>query len=96
MQKSLRFLLPERTIVIDRLQNTYGKKVCFIRFVEAWIERNRESGIVLLNKFIPLPEAYLNQYVFVTVYLETSILSIISEHEGIKDEILRQNFPYTL
>jgi hypothetical protein len=95
-QKSLRFLLPERTIVTDRLQNSYGKKVCFIRFVDGWIERNRECGIVLLNKFIPLPEVYLNQYVFVTVYLETSILSIVSEHDGIKDEILRQDFPYTL
>lgn len=95
-QKSLRFILPERTIVTDRLQNAYGKKVCFIRFVECWLERNKESGIVLLNKFVPLPEIYLNQYVFVTVYLETSTLSIISEHEGIKDEILRQKFPYTL
>lgn len=95
-QKSLRFLLPERTIVTDRLQSSYGKKVCFIRFLERWLERNRESGIVLLNKIVPLPEAYLNQYVFVTVYLETSILSIVSEHNGIKDEILRQDFPCTL
>lgn len=95
-QKSLRFLSPERTIITDRLQNTRGKKVCFIRFVEGWLERNRESGIVLLNKFVPLPEVYLHQYVFVTVYLETSILSITSEHDGIVDEILRQKFPYTI
>lgn len=95
-QKSLRFIVPERTIVTDRLQNANGKRVCFIRFVEAWMERNRECGIVLLNKFITLPEAYLNQYVFVTVYLETSVLSIVSEHDGIQDEILRQSFPYTL
>ncbi len=95
-QKSLRFLLPSKSIVTDRLQNTRGKKVCFIRFVEGWLERDRESGIVLLNRFVPLPEAYLHQYVFVTVHLETSILSIVSEHDGIRDEILRQDFPYTL
>jgi hypothetical protein len=95
-QKSLRFILPERTIVTDRLQNVYGKKVCFIRFVQQWSERGRESGIVLLNRFVPLPEVFLNQYVFVTVYLETSILSVISEHEGVTDEILRQSFPYVL
>lgn len=95
-QTSLRFVAPKRRIVTDRLQSTQGKKVCFIRFVEGWLERNRESGIILLNKFISLPEAYLNQYVFVTVYLETSVLSIVSEHDGITDEILRQDFPYTL
>lgn len=34
-QKSLRFLSPERSIVTDHLQNTHGKKVCFIRFVQS-------------------------------------------------------------
>lgn len=95
-QKGLRFLLPERPIITDHLHGTRGKKVCFIRFVERWLERNRESGIVLLNRFIVLPEAYLNQYVFVTVNLETAMLFITSEHDGIVDEILRQKFPYTL
>lgn len=95
-QKSLRFLLPERPIITDVLQGTRGKKVCFIRFVEQWLERDRQSGIILLNKFVQLPEAYLNQYVFVTVNLETSMLSIVSEHDGVVDEILRQPFPYTL
>lgn len=95
-QKSLRFLVPERTIITDRLQDTRGKKVCFIRFVEQWLERGRASGIVLLNRFVVLPEAYLNQYVFVTVNLETAMLTITSEHDGIVDEILRQKFPYTL
>lgn len=95
-QKSLRFLSPVRPIITDVLQGTRGKRVCFIRFVECWLERGRASGIVLLNKFVPLPEAYLNQYVFVTINLETSLLLITSEHEGIVDEILRQKFPYTL
>jgi hypothetical protein len=95
-QKSLRFLAPERIIVTDHLRDTRGKKVCFIRFVQKWLERNRESGIVLLNRFVTLPDAYLNQYVFVTVNLETAMLIITSEHDGIVDEILRQKFPYTL
>ena len=95
-QKSLRFLVPNRPIVTNRLQGTRGKKVCFIRFVEQWLERGRESGIVLLNKFIALPDMYLNQYVFVTINLETAMLFITSEHDGIVDEILRQPFPYTL
>lgn len=95
-QKSLRFLSPARPIITDTLQGTRGKKVCFIRFVECWLERDRQSGIILLNKFVQLPEAYLNQYVFVTINLETSMLIIASEHEGIVDEILRQPFPYTL
>ena len=95
-QKTLRFLSPARPIITDVLQGTRGKKVCFIRFVEQWLERDRQSGIILLNKFVPIPEAYLNQYVFVTVNLESSMLFIMSEHDGIVDEILRQPFPYTL
>ena len=70
--------------------------MCFIRFVEQWNERDRESGIVLLNRFVALPKAFLNQYVFVTVNLETAMLIITSEHDGMIDEILRQPFPYTL
>jgi hypothetical protein len=95
-QKGIRFLVPNQSIITDRLQYTRGKKVCFIRFVEQWLERDRQCGIVLLNKFVSLPEAYLNQYVFVTIHLETAVLVIISEHDGIIDEILRQPFPYTL
>jgi hypothetical protein len=95
-QKSLQFLSPKRIIVTDHLQGTRGKKVCFIRFVERWLEHDRESGIVLLNRFVALPEAYNNQYVFVTVNLETAMLSITSEHDGVVDEILLQAFPYTL
>jgi len=30
------------------------------------------------------------------VNLETAMLTITSEHDGIVDEILRQKFPYTL
>lgn len=94
--KRLRFLMPEQTIVTDRLLRTRGKKVCFIRFVEQWLERGGECGIVLLNRFVALPDAYCNQYVFVTADLGDATLAIVSEHDGIIDEILRQPFPYTL
>ncbi|MBI4739577.1 hypothetical protein HY772_08635 [Candidatus Woesearchaeota archaeon] len=95
-QKSLRFLLPDRAIVTNVLTNTRGKKVCFIRFVECWKERDQKAGIILLNRFVFLPKVYLNQYVFVTVNLETSTLSVVSEHDGVVDEILQQPFPYSL
>ena len=95
-QKSLRFIVPEQTIVTDTLKGTRGKKVCFIRFVERWNERERAVGVVLLNAFVSLPEPYVNQYVFVTINLETATLLVYSEHEGTSTEILRQPFPYTL
>lgn len=95
-QKSLKFLLPNRVIATDVLTSKRGKKVCFIRLVQSWSERERECGIVLLNRFIALPKAYLNQYVLATINLETASLSIISEHDGETDEILRQPYPYTL
>ncbi len=96
LQKSLRFLSPQRSIVADVLQGKRGKKVCFIRFVQSWLERDRACGVVLLNRFVALPEAYLNQYVFAVVNLETAMLHVTSEHDGEVDEILKMPFPYTL
>lgn len=95
-QRSLRYLNPEREIGSTILRSTKGKKICFLRFVERWNERERMSGIVILNRFVVINEIYLNQYVFVTLHLETALLSVCSEHEGISIEILRQPFPYTV
>ncbi len=95
-EKSLRYLPPDKRISTETLQSIKGKKIFFIRFVERWNERERESGITILNRFVNLPESFLNQYVFVTLNLETSSLSVLSEHDGITDEILKQPFPYTL
>lgn len=95
-QKSLRFLDPERQVPTDHLISVKSKKIFFIRFVERWNERERESGITVLNRFVHLPESFLNQYVFVTLNLETARLSVLSEHDGIVEEIFNQPFPYTL
>lgn len=96
VQRSLRFLHADRVIPTDHLVSTKGKKIFFIRFVERWNERERQSGVIILNRFVNLPESFLNQYVFVILNLEISTLSVLSEHDGITDEILCQPFPYTL
>lgn len=95
-QRSLRYLESGREVASDILRSTKGKKICFIRFVERWNESERTSGIVVLNRFVAIPETYLNQYVFVTLNLETALLSVCSEHDGLSTEILRQSFPYTV
>ena len=95
-QRSLRYLNPHAPVNADTLRSTKGKKICFIRFVERWKEEQRESGIVVLNRFITVPEPYTNQYVFAKLNLETATLHVYSEREGISAEILRQPFPYTL
>ena len=84
--------------VIDSkvLHSTKGKKICFIRFVERWKETNNTSGITILRRFVEVPDPYVNQYVFVTLDLETAKLLIISEHQGVISEIMNQPFKYTV
>lgn len=95
-QRSLRYLHPRVPINPDVLRSTQGKKICFIRFVERWKEERHQSGIVVLNRFVPIPEPYTNQYVFTKLDLETATLHVDEEHDGVSTEILRQPFPYTL
>lgn len=78
------------------LRSAKGKKICFIRFVERWKEQADACGVVILNRFVLVPDPYLNQYVFVTVDLETASIRITSEHDGQSTQILKQRFPYTL
>jgi hypothetical protein len=94
-QSSMRYLHKNQTIKTDVLRSTKGKKICFIRFVERWKEEQRKSGIVVLNRFISIPESYANQYVFAKLDLETATLHVEEEHEGVSAEILQQPFPYT-
>lgn len=96
LQQSLRYLSPHAPMNASVLRSTKGKKICFIRFVERWKEKERTSGIVVLNRFIAIPEPYVNQYVFVKLNLETSTLHVDEEHDGVSAEILHQPFPYTL
>jgi transposase len=95
-KKGLRFLLPTTDIVTNILRSPKGKKIYFIRFVERWKETSDESGIVILNRFVRIIDPYLNQFVFVTLNLETGTLHVFSEHDGIATEILCEPFSYTV
>jgi hypothetical protein len=52
--------------------------------------------IVILNRFVEISPVYLNQYVFVTLDLETSMLKVVSESQGKTYFITNQLFEYTL
>lgn len=95
--RELRFL-PETTEPSEPeiLRSAKGKKICFIRFVERWKEKGDECGVVILNRFVRIPDPYLNQYVFVTLDLETTSIRVTSEHDGQTTQILKRRFPYTL
>ena len=93
--KGLRYRGPKAAINTETLASTRGKRICFIRFVENWKERNEEIGIVVLERFIELPAAYLNQYVFATLDLAHATLHVYSEHEGGVTEIRKTRFPYS-
>lgn len=92
----LRYLTDEDTIDDCVLRSTKGKKICFIRFVERWKESDDRIGIVVLNRFIVVTEQYLNQYVLATLHLDTGVLDIISEYDGVAKVITRTPFPYTV
>ena len=91
--KGLRYNRPAAAN-LQTLTTTRGKRICFIRFVETWKERNAEIGIVVLERFVDLPAPYLNQYVFATLDLATAILTVSSEVEGQVTVIRKQDFPY--
>lgn len=63
-ERTLRYLRPCPAISSEVLRSTQGKNIYFIRFVQRWKEEERNSGIVVLNRFISLPKPYTNQYVF--------------------------------
>lgn len=94
--RNLRYLKNAFEPRLDSLRSVQGKKIYFIRFTERWNEQDRRCGIVVLNWFVPLPVAFVNQYVLAVLNLETATLHAYSEHDGISTEILRQPFNYTL
>lgn len=93
---NLRRLNSKSILDSEVLRSTKGKKICFIRFVQSWKEENDTPGIVVLDRFVEISAAYLNQYVFVTLNLETAVINIISECEGKIYQIINQRFEYTL
>lgn len=76
------------------LHRTYGKRICFIRFVDIWKEANNEVGIVVLDRFVDLPIAYLNQYVFAVFELDAARLVVYSEYAGTRSVIHTLPFPF--
>lgn len=93
---TLRFMTPTTAIATDILRSTEGKNIYFIRFVERWKERGDQAGIVLLNRFVATPVAYIGQYVLACIHLETATLSIAEEHDGIASTILTIPYPFRL
>lgn len=93
--KGLRYRGAKASINTETLMTTRGKQICFIRFVESWKERNEEVGIVILERFIELPAACLNQYVFAALDLAQAMLHVYSEHEGQVTKIRKIRFPYS-
>jgi len=94
--KNLRRLTGTDNINSAGLRSIRGKKVCFIRFVERWSESDNRTGFVILNRFVPVADPYLNQYVFAILDLGTALLTVISEHNGSTTIILQKPFPYSL
>ncbi|HTE40418.1 MAG TPA: hypothetical protein VK629_06305 [Steroidobacteraceae bacterium] len=92
--KHLRYRHATSTIDTDSLRSVRGKRVCFIRFVECWRERDQEVGIVILERFIELPMTFLNQYVFVTLELASSTLFVVSETQGRTTLVRKLPFSY--
>mgnify|MGYP003394159010 FL=1 len=92
--KGLRYADPRQAVSDEVLNRNYGKRICFIRFVDIWKEANNEVGIVILDHFVALPVAYLNQYVFVVFELNGARLIVYSEYEGMRTMIHTMAFPY--
>jgi hypothetical protein len=93
--KGLRYRGRKTSINTETLATTRGKRIGFIRFVENWKERNEEIGIVVPERFIELPAAYLNRYVFAALDLAQAMLHVYSEHEGGVTVIRKTRFPYS-
>lgn len=93
--KHLRYRASQTSLNTQTLATTRGKRICFIRFVESWKERNNAIGIVVLERFIEVPGEHLNHYVFASLDLHNAILLVTSEHDGRTTELLKINFPYS-
>jgi len=93
--KGLRYRSARAIPNTQTLVTTRGKRICFLRFVESWKEKNDAIGIVVLERFIELPGSHLNQYVFASLDLEKAMLHVYSEHEGCLTEVRKIRFPYT-
>lgn len=95
-KKNLRYLTGTDHANCEILRSTKGKKIYFIRFVERWRETDNRIGIVILNRFVPIPEQYLNQYVLALLDLEHATIIAISEYDGATKVILQKPFPFSI
>lgn len=95
-KKNLKYLTSADHIDDTVLHSTKGKKICFIRFVERWKESDDQVGMVILNRFVPVPEPYVNQYVLATLDLQSAMLRVVSEYDAVPRIIFEKSFPYSL
>lgn len=92
--KTLRYRRSRVAVNLHTLTTTRGRRIGFIRFVERWSERNQEIGVVVLERFVDLPSACLNQYVFAQLDLAAARLQVYSEVDGQTTIIRTIRFPY--
>lgn len=76
------YLESNQQIVTDKLNSLKGKKIYFIRFVEAF-EGSNKAQCVVLNELVSLPEKYSHQFVFIEWELDKEQLNIYSEYETV-------------
>lgn len=92
--KHLRYTTSATKNDIEHLHTRKGKHIAFLRFVESWKERNEAIGIVVLDRFIDLPAAYMNQYVFASLDLQAAQLNVLSEVDQTVSIVRTLPFPY--
>ncbi|MFA4872689.1 MAG: hypothetical protein WC659_02010 [Patescibacteria group bacterium] len=76
------YLEHHEDVPTDRLVSRKDQKVYFTRFVES-LERHGVAHTVIMNEYVPLPEKFTHQFVFVEWNLEKEQLSFYSEYHKV-------------
>jgi len=79
---NFRYLECGQHINTETLETVRGKKVYFIRFVEA-CEGMGGTHIVVMNETVRIPEPYTHQFVLAEWDLEKELLNIYSEYQNV-------------
>jgi hypothetical protein len=91
-----RYLGAEEMVPSDVLLPAAGRKVHFIRFVDRWKSEGGCAGFAALNRFVEVPDEYLNQYVFASLDLGSARMTVSSERQGISSVVAQQTFSCTI
>lgn len=90
-----RYLESGTQVATDKLTPLKGKKIYFIRFVEAF-EGSGKAQCVVLNELVSLPEKYNHQFVFIEWELGKEQLNIYSEYQKVITLIKQLKFRVNL